>query len=65
MIVGSMNEGESETEHDRKVREFWSKANKDRIKLQYEPTAVLAKPNSNNKKPIKLRDILDLDLTRL
>jgi hypothetical protein len=58
---------ETETEHERKVREFWSKAydslnaNKDR--LPYEPTAVLS-TSQNTKKKMTLRDILDLDLTR-
>ena len=53
MIVSNMSQGESETEHERKVRKFWAKKfsiydigstnfkddNDDR--LPYEPTAVL------------------------
>ncbi len=62
---------ETETEQDRKTREYWAKAydvlitNKDKEKsqLQYEPTAVLTH-QANSKKPIRLRDILDIDFSR-
>jgi hypothetical protein len=64
-----MFEADTETEQERRVREFWSKAYDSLIvskdKLPYEPTAVLTAPNNNNKKPFRLSDILDLDLTRL
>jgi len=60
-----------ETEHERRVREYWSRVyddlikNKDKedynSKLQYQPTAVLT---HQARKPIKLRDILDIDFSR-
>jgi hypothetical protein len=57
----------TETEHERRVREYWSKAydniinNKDK-NLPYEPTAVLTNPPKD--KRIRLRDIVNLDFSR-
>jgi hypothetical protein len=68
----------TETEQERKTREYWANAYKGSIydissldlnndsgtsKLPYEPTAVLTH-RANNKKQMKLSDILDIDLTR-
>jgi hypothetical protein len=61
---------ESETEQERKVREYWTKAydslnnNKDSNsnKLPYKPTAVISNPPKDRK--ITNRDLLDLDLSR-
>jgi hypothetical protein len=76
----------TETEQERKVREYWANAYKgsknpiydigsldltnndngnsnSTSKLPYEPTAVLTH-RANNKKQMKLSDILDIDLTR-
>jgi len=64
-----MSETESESEHNRKVREYWAAAyNNDNhkqaglpIKLQYEPTAVLASQRNSIRKA-SIYDILALDL---
>jgi hypothetical protein len=63
-----MSETESESEHDRKVREYWAAYNNDNhkqaglpIKLQYEPTAVLASQGNSIRKT-SIYDILALDL---
>jgi hypothetical protein len=73
----------SETEQERKTREYWANAykgksliydissldltlnndNNSNSKLQYEPTAVLTH-QANNKKPFRLRDLIDIDFTR-
>ena len=63
---------QSETEHERKVREYWSRAyddvikNKDKdSKLPYEPTAVLTSPNPKDKRiKFRLRYVVNLDFTR-
>lgn len=60
---------ETESEHDRRVREYWAAAyNNDNHKqaglpLQYEPTALLTS-QKNTKKTITLKDLLDFDLSR-
>jgi hypothetical protein len=58
----------TETEHERKVREYWTRAydtinnNKD-SKLQYEPTAVLTSPTKDKRIRLRLRDIVNLDFS--
>jgi hypothetical protein len=58
---------QSETEQERKVREYWARAydtinnNKD-SKLQYEPTAVLT--SNPKERKFRLRDIVNLDFSR-
>jgi hypothetical protein len=62
---------QSETEHDRRVREYWAAAyNNDNhkqagiaLELQYEPTAVLASQRNRNRKT-SIYDILNLDLSK-
>ena len=64
-----MNEGETETEHDRKVRDYWKKfsiydldftKNDDKDRLPYEPTAVLAKTPTRK---FSIYDISSLNFT--
>ena len=72
----NMSQSETETEHDRKVREFWAKKFsiydigstdfKDENRLPYEPTAVLAveKAATNQQsRKFSIYDISSLDLT--
>jgi hypothetical protein len=64
-LVSSMSETETETEHDRKVREYWAKAYDDLIKdkkdnKNYEPTAVLSRRNT---KQFSVYDIANLNLS--
>jgi hypothetical protein len=58
---------EQETEHARKVREYWTRAydslNNNKDRLQSEPTAVLTS-QANTRKKIMLKDMLDFDLSR-
>ena len=65
---------ETETEHERNVREYWTRAydtiikNKDNDSsnksLPYEPTAALiSNPNPKDKR-IRLSDIVNLDFSR-
>jgi hypothetical protein len=64
---------QNETEHDRKVREYWAAAyNNDNhkqaglpLELQYEPTAVLASQRNNSSsssRKTSIYDIINLDL---
>jgi hypothetical protein len=64
---------ETETEHERKVREYWARAYDDLIKSKdkdsssnnksHEPTAVLTSPNPKQRK-FRLNDIVNLDFSR-
>jgi hypothetical protein len=66
----------TETEHERKVVEYWAKTrrfsiydigsnfkNTDDLTLPYEPTAVLTSPNPKQRK-FRLSDIVNLDFSR-
>ena len=73
----NMSQRERETEHDRKVREFWAKnsiyssissidfKNDNDNRLPYEPTAVLAKapPTNQPTRKFSIYDIGSLDFT--
>jgi hypothetical protein len=64
-VSSSMDETESE--HERRVRDFWAKAYDDLIKSgkdnkNYEPTAVLSRRNTNAKR-FSIYDIANLNLS--
>ena len=75
MNESEVGKGETETEPDRKVREFWAKKfsiydigsidfkNDKNNELTYDPTAVLSKTPSNQTRKRSIYDISSLDFT--